>query len=94
MNICRVDNNQKKIVDALRKAGRSVQQLHTIGKGCPDILVGYQGRNYLFEIKNDEQYASKKRLTPSEDMWHKLWRGEVHIIETFEQALQITEKGN
>lgn len=33
MRAARVDQNQAEIVAALRKAGASVQHLHTIGKG-------------------------------------------------------------
>jgi hypothetical protein len=49
----RVDSTQVGIVLALRKTGASVQHLHTIGKGCPDLLVGYRGRNILIEVKSD-----------------------------------------
>ena len=94
MEICRVDQNQKEIVQSLRACGRSVQHLHTIGKGCPDILVGFHGKNYLFEIKDGNKSPSQRRLTPLEETWHTLWRGEVHTIHTFEEALLITEKGN
>ena len=47
MRAAKIDANQNEIVDALRKAGCSVQILSSVGKGCPDILVGRGGRNYL-----------------------------------------------
>ena len=36
-----VDLNHKPIVDGLRAHGYAVLNLSGVGKGCPDILVGY-----------------------------------------------------
>ena len=44
-----VDANQPEIVAALRAAGATVQHLHEVGQGCPDILAGFRGRNYLID---------------------------------------------
>lgn len=44
----RTDGNQAEIVRALRSAGATVQTLHTVGKGCPDLVVGFRGNNYGF----------------------------------------------
>jgi Holliday junction resolvase len=76
----RVDANQSEIVAYLRKRGASVQPLHTVGQGCPDIVVGYGGVNYLFEIKDGQKPASQRKLTPQEQEWHDSWRGEVLIV--------------
>lgn len=81
-----VDANQPEIVAALRATGAAVQHLHEIGRGCPDILVGFQSKNYLFEIKNPAQLW---KFTSSEEAWFAQWRGQVNIIETAEEALQI-----
>ena len=80
----RTDNNQKEIVDALRKAGASVQSLASQGHGTPDILCGFRKNNYLFEVKNENG-----KLTEDERLWHLNWNGEVHIIRTSEEALKI-----
>lgn len=37
------DRNQPAIVAALRGIGATVQPLHAVGQGCPDLLVGYRG---------------------------------------------------
>ena len=87
MRRSRVDINQVEIVRALRKCGCTVQNLSAVGKGCPDILVGYNGINYLMEIKNDKANKSDKVLTPDQVGWHGLWRGHVVVIETIEEAL-------
>lgn len=87
----RTDRNQAEIVAQLRKMGCMVQPLHMVGKGCPDILVGYKGRNFLFEIKDPKQPPSKRRLTEDERQWHLLWRefgGQVDVIHTAEEAME------
>lgn len=89
----KVDRNQKEIVDQLRQIpGVSVLLLHTVGKGCPDICVGYLGRNLLVEIKDELLPKSKKKLTDPELDFHKTWTGELMIAETFEQILGWIER--
>lgn len=78
----RADANQSEIVAALRAAGATVQHLHTVGAGCPDILVGYQGRNYLIEIKTEDG-----TLTDAQVEFIGEWRGHVDVATTPEQAL-------
>ncbi len=89
MNYGRLDDNQKEIVRQLRRCCVSVQSLASVGKGCPDILVGFRGQNWLFEIKNPEQVPSKRKLTPDEDTWHLRWRGRVYTVTTFDQITEI-----
>ena len=78
----RVDANQPEIVAALRKAGCSVQHLHELGRGCPDLLVGYRGQNYCLELKSE-----KGTLTDAERDWHWNWNGKVAIVRTVDEAL-------
>ena len=85
----RVDENHPKIVEQLRAMGCSVQSLADLGKGCPDILVGYRGKNYVFEIKNPDMPPSKRNLTEDEARWHSYWRGQVNTIETVAEAIEI-----
>lgn len=83
----KVDDNQSEIVAALRAAGCSVTSLASIGKGCPDIVVGRGGVNYLMEIKDGNKPPSKRRLTKDEQEWHATWNGHVAIVESVEDAL-------
>lgn len=83
----RVDANQGEIVAALRKLGASVQPIHTIGQGCPDLLVGFKGRNALFEVKDGNKPPSARALTGDEVEWISEWRGSVHVVESAEQAI-------
>jgi len=78
----RVDNTQKDIVHALRVAGATVQHLHAVGEGCPDIVVGYRRKNYLLEVK-----VKSGTLSPDQSMWHIAWKGQVNIVTTAEEAL-------
>lgn len=87
----KIDDNQKAIVNVLRQMGASVQSLATTGKGCPDLLVGYHGINYLMEIKDGDKMLSKQKLTIDQEHWHTLWRGSVHIVKSVDEALKILQ---
>ena len=77
------------IVKQLRAIGATVQSLADLGKGVPDLLVGWRGKNWLMEVKDWKQPPSKRRLTPDEKKWHQSWNGQVHVVETFDEALKI-----
>lgn len=85
----RVDTNQAEIVDALRRAGATVQVLSNVGKGCPDLLVGYDGDNYLLEVKDGSKAASRVKLTPDEERWYDDWDGQVAVVYSIEGALRV-----
>jgi len=59
----RIDANQPAIIAALRSIGATVQPLHAVGGGCPDLLVGLRGRNILMEVKDGARPPSERRLT-------------------------------
>ena len=86
-----IDANQKQIVGALRQAGCSVQSLATVGKGCPDLIVGRDGRNFLIEVKDGAKVPSARKLSDDEKRWHEGWQGQVAIVEDVDQALQLIE---
>lgn len=81
----KADANQPLIVMALRDAGATV---YYIKEPC-DLLVGFQGRNFLMEIKDPSRKPSERKLTDNERVFHALWRGQVCIIETMEEALRL-----
>lgn len=91
MQAKRVDSNQPKVVADLRKAGVVVFHTHEVGKGFPDIICAYPGdkQNYLFEIKDPEKPPSARKLTEKESLFHGTWPGQVNIIETAADALEI-----
>ena len=93
----RVDRNQTEVVEALRQAGCRVQPLHMIGKGCPDILVGRDGRLVLMEIKDGEKPPSARKLTEDEAAWHALWAdvaqaGALVTVSTVSEALAAMDE--
>ena len=85
----KVDANQTEIVNALRQVGASVQSLASTGKGCPDLLVGFRGVNWLLEIKDGQKVKSARKLTDDQVVWHQTWRGKVYIVESVDQALNL-----
>lgn len=85
----KVDENQSEIVRALRLIGCSVQTLHTVGEGCPDLLVGCNGFNLLVEVKDGNKPPSKRTLTPDQIIWHDAWRGQVQVIKSVDHALRM-----
>lgn len=82
----RADHNQKDIVKILRQVGASVEILSQQGNGCPDLLVGWFGTNYLFEVKNE---ARKKRFTPDQKKFHAKWKGKIFVIASPNEALKV-----
>lgn len=88
MRAARTDANQTEIVEALRLVGCSVQPLHTVGKGCPDLLVGRSGLNVLIEVKDGSKPPSARTLTPDQEIWHDNWRGQVTVVSSVHEALQ------
>lgn len=84
-----VDGNQRQIVQALRAVGATVQHLHQVGAGCPDLMVGYRRRTFLLEVKDPAQQPSRQRLTPDEETWHRVWKGlPVETVRTVAEALR------
>jgi len=83
----RVDENQASIVLALRKLGASVISLAPLGKGVPDLLVGYRGQNHLVEVKDGNKSPSKQKLTTDQVVFHKTYRGKIQIMRSVDDAL-------
>jgi len=84
----RVDSTQVQIVKELRRLGMEVEHLHMVGKGCPDILVGFKGKNVLLEIKKDE----KSKLTPDQVLWHRSWKGQVAVVTNVIDAVKVIKE--
>lgn len=82
------DKNHIAIQKAIKKLGCTVVDLAAVGRGCPDILVGIEGKtnryNLLFEIK-----SIKGRLRKGQKEFHEQWAGKVAVIRTVEEAVYI-----
>ena len=77
----RADENQFEIIQKLRTIGVSVQVLSNVGFGCPDLLCGFCGRNVLMEVKSDSG-----KLDHYQQKWHDLWKGQVAIVYSWQDA--------
>jgi len=86
----KVDDNQAAIVAALRAIGCTVQSLAAIGKGCPDLLVGCNGKTALIEVKDGSKSPSERRLTPEQLKWHAKWNGgTLAVVCDVESAIRV-----
>lgn len=84
----RRDNNHREIVTALRHAGMTVLDLASVGGGCPDLLVGWRGQQWLVEVKSDGG-----RLTAAQQEFLDTWAGDVIVAHDIEEAItQITKR--
>lgn len=88
MRAAAVDANQPEIVAALRGVGATVQLLHKVGKGCPDLAVGWRGWNYFLEVKDGTKPPSARVLTDDQVEWHGGWKGQVAVVKSVDEALQ------
>ena len=82
-----MDGNQQAIVDALR----SIPNV-TVAVGHDDIIVGYQNRNYWFEVKNpdtafkaDGMSLKKGAIKASQEKIRRTWAGHYDIVWSLDQ---------
>ena len=91
MKISRVDSNQADIVRAFKMQRCSVQHLHAVGEGCPDLLLGVQtktgGVNTLVEVK-----SGKGKLTKAQARWHADWNGQVALVHDVAEAIKLIRR--
>ena len=87
----RTDDNHREVVDGIRAAlpEATVFDLSGAGKGCPDLLIGWEGRNYLIEIKDPSKPESKRGLTTAQQKLHKQWQGQMDIAHSAAEAIAI-----
>jgi Holliday junction resolvase len=71
----RVDAVQSEIVKKLQSAGYSVLSLSSVGRGCPDLLVGRDGHNYLLEVKSLTGKQNQEQVD-----FEKGWAGQYQIV--------------
>ena len=90
MRAARVDQNHDQVVTALRAAGATVQSLAGVGKGVPDLLVGYKGQTMLMEVKDGFKAPSARLLTEDQIRWHGIWKGgSLAVVDSPDAALRM-----
>lgn len=88
----RTDANQSEIVKRFRQWGASVQPLHQVGDGCPDLLVGLCGVNLVVEVKDGDKPPSARTLTPDQEKWWKGWRGTSDLVNDVDEVDRLCER--
>lgn len=77
------------IAAALRRAGASVQSLQRIGEGCPDLLVGYDGKTVLLIVKDVDKPPSERMLSSEQKVWSSGWKGgPLWVVHDAREALR------
>lgn len=90
--IAKKDGNHRSIVNGLRALGFSVLELHAVGGGVPDILVGWNGRERLLEIKMPDGHkprgATQAETNERQAAFRDAWRGvPIGRVTTIEEAI-------
>ncbi len=85
----RTDSNQNDIVTALRDLGATVNITSSLGDGFPDLVVSFQNRWFLIEIKDGSKTPSRQNLTSDEAAFHAKQRAPVYIADSPQDALLI-----
>ena len=80
------DANQKEIVRLLNE----IPGVKAIVIGDPvDLLVGYQCKNYLFELKDGGKKDYEHRYTAKQKEFLKSWPGQVRVAKCFDEILGV-----
>jgi hypothetical protein len=82
----RTDANKKGIVKSLREAGASVYDL----KMPVDLLVGFEGKTCLVEIKDGSKPPSARKKTDAQiKFWDEWTGGPLVLVTDVESALRM-----
>lgn len=81
----RQDGNARPIVDTFLAFGASWADLHMVGGGVADGLLGYAGQNELVEIK-----TPKGTFTKAQKVFRATWHGRPPIVvRSMQDALDL-----
>lgn len=84
------DANHDEIVDALKAVGVSVIDMSHVGKGFPDLIIGFRSETILVEIKNPKTAYGKKGLNKNQQKWKEQWIGGPYcVVDSVEAALRM-----
>ena len=80
----RVDENQKAILDDLKRLHINYFVASDVGAGFPDIVIGFRGINWFIEIKTETGKQTKSQIK-----FEKEWQGQYAICRSTEQVLEV-----
>lgn len=66
----KIDDSQRILRPYLEAVGATVQSIASVGRSCPDCIVGFRGVTDLAEFK-----TGKRGLSPGQESWRRKWRG-------------------
>ena len=80
----RTDDNHKAVAAEFRAVmpDATLHDASGAGRGFPDFVVGWRGRNWLFELKDPAKPPSKRKTTPAQDTFHGGWQGQVAVVHS------------
>ena len=84
----RIDDNQSEIIKQVKAMGATVQT------GMDDVLVGFRGRTYWFEVKNPARVFKKDgtfKKGAIKDSQIKLaaeWKGHYQIVSNIDEIIK------
>jgi hypothetical protein len=86
------DRNSLEVIKEFRRLGCTVEDLGSVGKGVPDLLVGMEAYKFgpvslLVEVKD----GPKAKLTPDQTVWHSKWKGQVCIVRNLEDVRNLVK---
>jgi hypothetical protein len=84
------DANHNEIVDAMTKVGAYVIDMSHVGRGFPDLIVGFKKMTILMEIKNPKTSYGKKGLNKNQLQWKEQWTGGTYcVVDSVDAALRM-----
>lgn len=86
---CRVDGNQKEIVDALEATGWSVCDVSAVGGGLTDLIIAKHALNILAEIKDPAVRGTKNEYTKPQQRFHAGWKGLLVTLRTIDDVVEL-----
>jgi endogenous inhibitor of DNA gyrase (YacG/DUF329 family) len=87
---CKKDANHNEVVNAMQKVGAYVLDMSHVGRGFPDLIVGFQSKTILMEIKNPSTAYGKKGLNKNQLKWKEEWTGGTYcVVDSPEAALRM-----
>lgn len=100
MRSAKIDDSQRELVPFLQAHGATFQSLATVGKGCPDGIVGFMGVTAVVEFKTPRTPPKTSRRVPrarkatrtvlAQAEWSARWKGStVVILRTREDCTEM-----
>jgi hypothetical protein len=78
------DDNQAGIISVARRMHASYMITTALGEGKPDVVFGFQGVNYVVEVKGEDG-----KLNPDQQEFHDGWKGRVDIVRNGDDLVRL-----